>query len=234
MKKTITAISLLLISTNLLAETEYPKNPILRPLTLTDGTIAITGAVALQEEKNENRGRIFANLAYGLTDNLTLGYGGLNYRILARPDNQTGLELAVGLGLRGHQEQLNNKESIAYGTDITGKYVFAPDLAMTFALGFVKWDEQHRDNREEFRYSVGVQKRLASDWSINGNYTYRDLKDFEQNNAHQAQVALNYTYNKNTDIGLFAGYSNFDAQENGYKSDHNFDRAVGLYVSYRF
>jgi hypothetical protein len=82
------------------AETKYPENRVLRPLTLTDGTISVGGAIAwVEEEENDQRGQVNLNIGYGLTDNLTLGLGGLNYRVLARPDNKMGLELAVGLGL---------------------------------------------------------------------------------------------------------------------------------------
>jgi len=45
---------------------------------------------------------------------------------------------------------------------------------------------------------------------------------------------LNYAYSKNTDIGVFTGYSSFDAQENGYKLDNSFDRIAGIYAAYRF
>ena len=41
-------------------------------------------------------------------------------------------------------------------------------------------------------------------------------------------------YSKSTDIGAFVGYSNFDAQENGYNLDDSFDRVAGVYATYRF
>jgi len=79
-----------------------------------------------------------------------------------------------------------------------------------------------------------LPKSLVEDWSMGLQYTYRDLKDFEQKDAHEINANLNYVYSKNTDIGLFSSYSSFDAQENGYKLDNNFDRAVGFYVTHRF
>jgi opacity protein-like surface antigen len=234
MKKSLISIALLLTSSTVFAETEYPENPVLRPLTLTDGTIAVSGALAWGEEKDESRAVLNLNLGYGLTDNLTLGLGGVSYRVLARSDNETGLELAVGLGVRGFQESTLNGDSVAFGTDLNGKYVFNKDIAMTFSLGYVKWDEEKLKNKDEYRYSVGVQANIAKDWTATANYTYRDLKDFNQSDAHEVSLGLNYAYSKNMDIGMFTGYSSFDAQENGYKLDNSFDRLAGAYVTYRF
>jgi len=234
MNRSLISMAFLLASSAAFAETEYPENPILRPLTLTDGTIAVGGALAWGEEKGDSRVALSLNAAYGLTDDLTLALGGLKYRILARPENERGLELALGLGVRGYQDSYINGDAIAYGTDLNGKYVFDENVAMTFSLGFVKWDEEKLKNKDEYRYSVGVQANLVNDWTASANYTYRDLKDFTQNSAHEVSAGLNYAYSKNTDIGVFASYSSFDAQENGYKLDHSFDRVAGVYLSYRF
>jgi len=234
MNKSLISIALLLASSTVFAETEYPQNPVLRPLTLTDGTVSLSGALAWAEENDDNRGELNLNAAYGLTDNLMLGLGGINYRVLARPDNKTGLELAVGLGLRGYQDSILNGHSVGYGADLNGKYVFNENLAMIFSLGYVKWDEEKLNNKDEYRYSVGVQGNIAKDLTATASYTYRDLKDFSQNDAHEVNVGLNYAYSKNTDIGVFTGYSSFDAQENGYKLDNSFDRIAGIYASYRF
>jgi len=234
MNKSLISITLLLASSTVFAETEYPQNPVLRPLTLTDGTISVGGALAWVEEGDDSRGELNLNAAYGLTDNLMIGTGGFNYRVLARPDNKAGLELAVGLGLRGYQDSTLNGDSVGYGADLNGKYVFNEDLAMIFSLGYVKWDEEKLKNKNEFRYSVGVQTNVAKDWTAMANYTYRDLKDFSQNDAHEVNVGLNYAYSKSTDIGMFIGYSSFDAQENGYKLDDNFERVAGIYTTYRF
>jgi len=234
MNKSLISIALLLASSTVFAETEYPQNPVLRPLTLTDGTVSLSGALAWAEENDDNRGELNLNAAYGLTDNLMLGLGGINYRVLARPDNKTGLELAVGLGLRGYQDSKLNGHSVGYGADLNGKYVFNENLAMIFSLGYVKWDEEKLNNKDEYRYSVGGQGNIAKDLTATASYTYRDLKDFSQNDAHEVNVGLNYAYSKNTDIGVFTGYSSFDAQENGYKLDNSFDRIAGIYASYRF
>ena len=234
MNELLISIALLLASSTAFAENEYPENPVLRPLTLTDGTISVSGALAWGEEKDQRRGELNLNAAYGFTDNLTVGLGGLNYRFLARDNNEKGLELAVGLGVRGYQDSTNNGDSVGYGADLNGKYVFDKNLAMTFSVGYIKWDEEKLENKDEFRYSVGLQTNIAKDWTASASYTYRDLIDFEQNHAHEVGVGLNYAYSKSTDIGVFAGYSRFDAQENGYKVDNSFDRVAGVYASYRF
>jgi len=234
MNKSLISVALLLVSSAAFAEAEYPQNPVLRPLTLTDGIISVGGSLAWAEENDDSRGELNLNAAYGLTDNLTLGFGGINYRVLARPDNKTGLELAVGLGLRGYQDSKLNGYSVGYGADLNGKYVFNEDIAMIFALGYVKWDEEMLKDKSEFRYSVGVQANVAKDLTATANYTYRDLKDFSQNDANEVNLGLNYAYSKSTDIGIFTGYSSFDAQENGYQLDDNFERVAGIYTAYRF
>jgi len=234
MNKSLISIALLLASSTVFAETEYPENPVLRPLTLTDSTVAMSGVLAWGEEKDETRGLLNLNVGYGFTDNLTLDFSGVKYRILERSNNKTGLELAIGLGLRGFQESIYNGDAIAYGTDLNGKYVLDENIAMTFSLGYIKWDQEKQKNKDEYRYSIGMQTNVTKDWTATANYTYRDLKDFEQKNAHEASISANYAYSNNTDIGLFTRYSSFDAQENGYQRDRNFDRAVGVYVSYRF
>lgn len=234
MNKSLISIALLLASSTVFAETEYPQNPVLRPLTLTDGTVSLSGTLAWAEENDDNRGELNLNAAYGLTDNLMLGLGGINYRVLARHDNKTGLELAVGLGLRGYQDSKLNGHSVGYGADLNGKYVFNENLAMIFSLGYVKWDEEKLKNKDEYRYSVGVQGNIAKDLTATASYTYRDLNDFSQNDSHEVNVGLNYAYSKNTDIGVFTGYSSFDAQENGYELDNSFDRIAGIYGVYRF
>lgn len=234
MKKSLISIALLLASSTVFAETEYPQNPVLRPLTLTDGTVSLSGALAWAEEKNDSHGEINLNASYGFTDNFTLGLDGIKYRVLARHDNNTGLELVLGFGLRGYQDSNLNGHSVGYGTDLNGKYVFNENIAMIFSLGYVKWDEEKLKNKDEFRYSAGVQANIAQDLTATASYTYRDLKDFSQKDAHEVNVALNYTYSKNTDIGVFTGYSSFDAQENGYELDDSFERIVGIYSEYRF
>lgn len=234
MKKSLVSIALLLSSVSAFAETEYPENQVLRPLTLTAGTIAVGGAIAWGEENNDNHGEVNVNAAYGFTDNLTVSIGNINYRILARPDNKTGLELTLGLGLRGFQETINNEDSFAYGGDLNGKYVIDENTAMIFSLGYVLWDEEKQKNKDEFRYSVGFQTNITKNWSTTTSYMYRDLNDFIQKDAHEFTVNANYALSKNTDIGIFTTYTNFDAQQNGYKNDNNFERAAGIYAVYRF
>lgn len=234
MKKIFVTSLLLLTSSISYAETEYPKNQVLRPLTLTDGTISIGGAISIVEEHDDTRGALGLHAAYGLTDNLMISLSGLDYRVLARDNNETGLELAVGAGIRGYQDSDVNGNAIGYGADLNGKYVFNSDLAMTFSVGYVKWDEENLGNKDEYHYSVGLQANLAKNWTTNVSYTYRDLKHFAQDDAHVVNAGVNYSYSKNTDLGLFVGYSDFDALENGYDLDNNFERSAGVYATYRF
>ena len=56
MKKSLISIALLLASSAVFAETEYLENPVLRPLTLTDGAVSVGGALAWGEEKDDNCG----------------------------------------------------------------------------------------------------------------------------------------------------------------------------------
>jgi opacity protein-like surface antigen len=228
------SIALLLASSTVLATTQYPENLVLRPMTLTDSTILVGGALMVGEEENDSRSELNFNAGYGFTDNLTLGFGGIRYRVLARADNNTGLELAVGLGVRGYQDSIINGDSVGYGVDLNGKYVIDKDLAMTFSLGYVKWDEEKLKNKDEYRYSVGVQTNLAKDWTATASYTYRDLRDFNQKDAQEVNIGVNYAYSKAVDVGVFSGYSSFDSQDNGYKVDNSFDRVAGIYAAYRF
>lgn len=234
MKKSIISAALLLTSASAFAETEYPQNPVLRPLTLTDGTVFVGAALARAEEKDVKRTVLGLHVGYGLTDNVTLGLDGIKYRFLARDNNSTGLELTVGAGLRGFQESSKYGDSVAYGADLNGKYVFNKNFATIFSAGYVEWDEDKRKNKGEFRYSIGLQANIVKDWTASASYTYRDLIDFEQDEAYKVNVGINYAYSKSTDIGLFAGYSNFDAQKESYKFDNNFDRVAGVYAAYRF
>jgi opacity protein-like surface antigen len=234
MNKSLISIALLLASSTAFAETEYPENPVLRPMTLTDSTILVGGVFTVVEEENDSRGELNFNAAYGLTDNLTLGFGGIRYRVIARSDNNTGLELAVGLGVRGYHDSKINGDSVGYGVDLNGKYVLDKDLAMTFSLGYVKWDEEKLKNKDEYRYSLGVQANITKHWTATASYTYRDLKDFTQQDAQEINIGVNYAYSNAIDVGIFTGYSSFDAQKNGYKLDNSFDRIAGVYAAYRF
>lgn len=234
MKRTFLTIALLATTSTVMAETAYPKNPVLRPLTLTEGIISVGGGLAYIEEGKDDRGHINVHAAYGITDDLTVSLGDIRYKFWDRHDNATGLELTAGFGLRGFHESKLNGEALALGADITGKYVFNRDFAATFSAGYVKWDEDKLQNKDEYRYSIGLQRNLVKDITLSANYTFRDLKDFTQSHADEVNVALNYSYSKRMDMGVFVGYSNFDAQQNGYDLEDGYERTAGLYVNYRF
>ena len=60
------------VTSTVFAATEYLGNPVLRPLTLTEGTVSIIGALLWVDEKNDSRGEINLNTNYGFTDDLML------------------------------------------------------------------------------------------------------------------------------------------------------------------
>lgn len=235
MKQQLSALMLLCVSSSVFAGALSPTNPIERPLTLADGEVQITGiALYGEEQTGDNEWGIAGNVGYGITEDLTIDFTGLRYRFLARDKNEDGLELTAGLGWRGHLESNQNGDAKAYGLDISGKYVFNPDLAVTFGAGYIRWDEDRLNDKKEFDYSIGVQKRIFENFTVGADYTYRDLHDFNQNNAYNFGLNANYTLTPNLDVGLFYAKTNFDYVKNGYNTEDYFRKGVGAYVSYRF
>ncbi|MFC3094668.1 hypothetical protein DRW07_12730 [Alteromonas sediminis] len=228
------AITTALISPSLLAQQISPQNEILRPLTNKAGEIQIGGGIGYLDGDRDGKWTAGLHASYGFTDNLTLGAEGLTYRFIERADSATGFEAAISGGLRGYYEQGPN-EALAYGTDITGKYVFSPDLAVFFGAGYVFWNEKNQDNRKEINYTLGVQKNIIKNATISLGYTYRDLgSNFAQNNANAYHARFNYSLNKNWDLGLIASYTDFDAEQNGFDTEDFARRGAGVYASYRF
>lgn len=240
MKQPLSALLLLCISSSVFAGALTsgklsPANPVERPLTLEDGEIQISGALAYGEkDNNDNEWGFGANIGYGVTEDFTIDLSGLHYRFLAREKNQEGLELAASLGWRGQLESEQNGDADGYGIDINGKYVFSPDFAVTFGIGHIRWDEDKLEDKKEFDYSVGVQKRIFENVTLGANYTYRDLSDFTQDNAYQLSVSANYTVMPNLDVGVFYAKTDFDFGANGYKTDEYFRKGIGAYATYRF
>ncbi|UAA38418.1 outer membrane beta-barrel protein [Paraneptunicella aestuarii] len=237
MKKLLTALALVCASTSVLADSLSPANPVLRPITLVDGEVAITGALAYGEESNgDNSWQLGFNAGYGITDDLTLDFSGLRYRFLAREGNKEGLELTAGAGLHGmYETQMEgDDETFGYGFDISGKYVFSDDFAVNFGAGYTLWNGDVVSNRKETFYSVGVQKNIVENLTLMANYTYRDLRDFEQDHAYSATIGVNYNLNRNTDIGVFISKTDFDTLKNGYESDSQLDKEIGMFLQYRF
>ena len=237
MKKLLPALTLICISSTAIAEQYSPANPVVRPLTLVDGELQLVGALSYGEEANGEKSWDFdANVRYGITDDLTLGFGGLRYRFMERPGNGTGLELTAGLAVKGYLEYSDPEldDSVALGMDITGQYVINKNLAVTFASEYMVWNEEKLENKSEFRHSIGFKTNVAPSITLWSNYTYRDLRDFTQDDAHAVAAGINYNLSRQTDVGLFANYTDFDAAKNGYKADDIQEKGIGAYISYRF
>ena len=235
MKKIILACALASLSiTGLVQGEEYSQNPILRPLTLTDGTAKITGAYTYGEQQNgDSESGIMANFSYGLTDDLQIGLEGLTYSLF---DNNTGFELAINAGLRGYHESDDDLvgDSLGYGVNIFGKQVINDNLAITFGTGYTYWNEEHLDNKRENTYSVGVMTNVAKDFTLSAHYTFRDLHDFQQDNANSVTIGLNHALTANLDIGLTLHSSDFEEERNDVAFHETPEKSLGLYAGWRF
>ncbi len=237
MKKLITSFALLSLSTTALAQ-HSPRNVVERPLTLLDSELQVSGALVYGEEHNgEDHWKLAPQIAYGITDNLSVSLAELRYRFLAREDNKSGLELATSISYAGHLDVVGDDDDLNAGQlSLLGKYVFSPRTAVTFSTSYVEWEEE-KDlglDKSEMRYSVGLQQNVAKNLTFLASYEYRDLDDFVKSSANSSSIGLNYAFTKTTDLGVFAAYSDFDPVENGYASDDMLEKAVGAYVSMRF
>ncbi|REL25781.1 hypothetical protein DXX93_03885 [Thalassotalea euphylliae] len=242
MMKKLTATHLLLPSLLLAictgaasAQALSPSNLVERPLVLKDGEVAIGGAAFYGEQTDgDDKWRLLPVLGYGLTDTVTIGFGGVRYQFMERQQDKTGLEMTLGLGLSDVREVAQADDSYGVGLDLSGKYVLSTDTALTFGAAYIHWQEDERDNRAEVALSLGFEQRVYGQLSMFGQYTYSDLHDFVEDNSHAGTLGLNYTLSKQSDIGVFATYSDFDAQANGYQAKDVFEKAAGVYYTYRF
>lgn len=208
-----------------------------RAFTLKDGEIQVGAAIGYGETGDESDWGFNGGASYGVTDDFTVGLGELRYRVLARPDDSTGLELTFGAGLKGYMERadvVGDDEVLGYGLDIAGKYVFTDQFAVTFGTEYVFWNDIGFENRKEYRYSVGALYEPIRHLTFMTSYTYRNLDDFTQSNAYDVSAGVNYTLNKQTDVGIAFNYSDFDALENGFKAEYAHKRNLGMYFVYRF
>jgi len=232
--KKLLMITIATLSPALMAQTLSPQNEVLRPLTNKAGEALVGAGVGYLDGDKDSKWTAGVSANYGITDDITVGVEGITYRFLSRADNATGFEATIGGGLRGYYEQGPN-EALAYGADLTGKYVFSPNLAVYFGAGYVFWNEEKQDNRKEINYSVGVQKNLIKNATLTVGYTYRDLRtNFAQDHANAYHARLNYSLNKQWDLGLVASYTDFDAEKNGFDTEDFARRGAGVYASYRF
>ena len=213
------------------------RNLVTRSLTVQDSELQVVGALGYGKNGDEDGIEVGLDARYGLSDDWTIGLGHTRYRFLERGNNDLGLELTVGAGLKGMYEKSGrgNVDVLGYGADIAGKYVYSQDTALVFGAQYVFWNVQHTDkNADEYRFNLGVQHQVFEDVVISADYTLRSLNDMTQSTAHKASVSMNYALSKNLDTGVFVNYSSFDPVKNGFTADSANKQGVGAYVSYRF
>ena len=157
----------------------------------------------------------------------------MRYKIVGRENNGLGWDVALGGGLRGYREN-GNGEAFAYGVDLSSKYVVSENRAYLFAAEYILWDEERRDNRNEYRFSVGAMQNITDQITLTGTYSYSVLNDFVTDDAHSVSLGAEYVFSKHTSMGVFAEYTNFDAVENGYDQRTNYESLVGAFLTYRF
>ncbi|MBE0366996.1 hypothetical protein [Pseudoalteromonas aurantia] len=213
------------------------RNVVTRSLTVQDSELQVVGALGYGKNGGEDGIEVGLDARYGLSDDWTIGLGHTRYRFLDRGENDLGLELTLGAGLKGMYEKLGqgNVDVLGYGADIMGKYVYSQDTALLFGAQYVFWNVQHTDkNADEYRFNLGVQHQVLEDVVVSADYTLRSLNDMTQSTAHEASVSMNYALSRSLDAGVYLKYSSFNPQENGFTADSANKQEVGAYVSYRF
>lgn len=219
------------LSSTAMADSHYPKNPILRPITLNASDFSAFGAIGYKKKVDGDESAfILPALSYGVTDNFTIGLGGLTYRFW----ENNGLELALSASGRGSFESKVIGDSKGYFAAVSGKKVIHDNLAFTFALGYVHWDEEKLENRREIDYSVGLMFNIAPKWTVSINYTLRDLHDFDQSSANEFSSDISYALRDDIDVGLFAHYADFDERVNNTVVHNSLETASGLFAKWRF
>lgn len=216
------------------ADSLSDSNLVQRALTLKNNEVLL--GAGLSYGKNDVDEEVGLGLAarYGLTDNLSIGLGGISYRFIQRQEKQTGLEMAFNVGLKGRYESQVNGDSLGYGASAYGKYVLTSDTAVNFAASYIFWNEEYLNNKKEWQYLIGITQNLTQTLALNANYTYRDLSGFTQHSAMDVGVGLNYALTDQLDIGIHYSYSDFNAQKNQYDADTAMEKNLGAYITYRF
>lgn len=231
-KLTLLPAAVLLVLSTANQAGEYPQNPVVRPLTLNQSTIELTGAYFYgKQHDNDHDSILAANMSYGLTDNLQLALDGITYSFLK--NKHSGLELAVKASLSGYYDDKNG-DNLGLGFSVLGKQIINKDFAFTFGAGYTHWNLDNLADRSEYDYSVGMLMNIAPQLTLSAQYTYRDLKDFAQSHANSTTVGLNYAIEKNIDLGLVVSYSDYNEQTNSYALLETPEAATGLYINYRF
>lgn len=213
---------------------EISKSSIVkRALTLKSNEISLGAGIGYSETEDSNSWGIGLAAGYGITDDWTIGIGTIRYRALARQFDEEGLELTFGGGLKGYLQR-GSQDVFGYGVDMQGKYVFDDQFAVTFGTEYIFWNDVGTDNPEEYRYSVGILFEPIDDITFSAGYAYRDLKGFVDDNANTVNAGVNYAISKQTDVGITASYSDFDAIDNGFNIDEAHKHGLGVYINYRF
>jgi opacity protein-like surface antigen len=211
---------------------KYPQNPVIRPLTLTESTIELSGGYLYgKQHDKDNESTLAANMAYGISDDLQVSLTGLTYSLFK--NKNSGFELAATAGINGYYDDKNG-DNLGLGLNLFAKQIINKNFAFTFGTSYTHWKIEDYDNRSEFDYSIGALMNLAPKWTLAAQYTYRDLKDFEQSHANSSSLTLNYTLSKNTDIGTSFMYSDFSENLNDSALLETPEKALALYISYRF
>ena len=104
---TVIGLALASITASASAHELSNSNLVERSLTLKDSEMVFAGGVYHGDSKRENETGVGLAVGYGISDNFTVGFSGLRYRFLARPNEGSGLELTVGAGGKGLLEQNN-------------------------------------------------------------------------------------------------------------------------------
>ncbi len=234
MRTLVTAIALVCSMSAVAADSLSESNPVMRSLTLKDNEVLLGAGLAYGTTDGDKEWKAGLAARYGLTDNLSIGLSGVHYRFIERADDETGLEMAFGAGLRGMYESKLNGDSLGYGADVYGKYVLTSDTALTFGASYIFWNEDNLDNKKEYQYHVGVMQNLMDKVTLSAGYTYRDLKDFTQDDAYSVDLGLNYALSKQMDVGVVASYTDFNPLKNQYDVDSTLEKSVGMYLTYRF
>ena len=233
MKKILLATCLLTLALTSNAHSrEYPQNPVLRPLTLSAGTVELTGIYVYGKQHDKDVDVAFGgDLSYGLTDSLELGLDGITYSIFK--NQHAGFELAAKAGITGYFDD-DLGDSLGLGSSLMAKQIINDNLAFTFSAGYTHWSIGNIDNKSEFDYTIGTLFNIAPDVTLAANYTFRDLKDFKQSTANEASIILNYAYSPSIDLGIGYQYSNFNEQYSNQALQETPEKTLGVYVNYRF
>jgi opacity protein-like surface antigen len=211
---------------------EYPKNPVLRPLTLTSGTVELSGGYVYgKQHDKDTEVALGGNIAYGFTDDFQLASDGITYSLFK--NKSAGFELATQAGFRGYFEDKQG-DTLGLGASVLAKQIISDNLAFTFAAGYSHWDIDNIDNRYEFDYAVGLITNLSENITFSAQYTYRDLKGFTQEQANITTIGLNYTLTKDFDIGTTFTYSDYIETNNGFALLETPEKMIGIYANWRF